>query len=112
MAESMLERLLRGGKSTSVGARAVDPSMCKKWPSLYELMTVVDMGDGKIRKPSSLLIFSEDGLWKGCLTERDLEISLWASAPGFLGVPDALEERLGQETIEWRRKPPRAQQRK
>jgi len=104
MAEALLAKLLRGAQGTVKCVASHDADFRKRYVSLHELMTACVNEDSSARKTSSLLIFTEDGVWKGCLTERDLDISLWASGPTFSGMLLAMEERLNADQVEWRRK--------
>lgn len=104
MAETLLERLLRGAPGQVSPENANDPAFAKRFPSMFELMTVALLPGGELRKPSSLLLFTEDGVWKGCLTERDLDVSLWCSSDSFQGVLEGIEERLTHSTVEWRKR--------
>lgn len=104
VAKDVLTRLLgHVGEGASI-LEAGDPSLAKDCPGLHALMTRLTGPSGNSRQPCSMTIFCEDGLWKCCLTERDFQLSLWASSPTFYGLVAALEGRLGQETVEWRRK--------
>jgi len=107
MSESLIERFLRGVKAKSAPESIVDPVFRKDYPSVHELMATSILPGGEVRQPCSLLMFSGDGMWKACLNERDLDVSLWASGKGFYAALDCLEERLNAEVVEWRSKPSR-----
>lgn len=107
MAESLLEKLLRQAGSSAKPQAAFDKAFAEKFPSIHELMTSVVGVDSAVRKTSSLLVFTEDGVWKGCLTERDLDISLWCSGAGFQPMMAAMEAKLVSDVVEWRKKSPK-----
>jgi hypothetical protein len=104
MAETLLERLLRGAPGKGAAENAGDPAFAKKFPCMFELMTCAILPGGEVRKPSSLLVFTEDGSWKGCLTERELEVSLWCTQGSFQALLEGLEERLTVPQPDWRKR--------
>lgn len=87
------------------GSDPIDPAFEKKWPTLASYLTKGAWPDGEVRKRSSLVLFCEDGAFKGCLSERELDLSLWATGKTFTGLLDGLEARLTEDRPEWRAKP-------
>jgi hypothetical protein len=81
---------------------ATDKEFAKDHPAICEFMTLRKDDSGTIRKTSSLLIFCEDGQWKACLSEREEELTLWASADSLAGLLEALEATLQSPTPQWR----------
>lgn len=71
--------------------------------ALYEYLTVDRYDDGTPRQVGTLLIFSEDGLWKGCLHDRQEQRSAWASGSDIDAVLSALDADLRNGTAQWRR---------
>jgi hypothetical protein len=84
------------------GADPSDDKFKKNYPTLFEYMASSSWPDGEVRKRSSLVIFAEDGMFKGCLGERDLNMQLWGASTTLLGVLEALEGRLTEDRPEWR----------
>lgn len=80
----------------------VDEGFRKKYPTLWMFLSAGAWPDGEMRKRSSLSIFSDDGMVKGVLNEKEANVSLWASAPTFTGLLEALEARLTEDRPEWR----------
>lgn len=60
--------------------------------------------DGTPRKPSTLLIFTEDGRWKCCLSDRDLERNAFFTATSLSGLVEAVEQSLASDRVEWRKR--------
>lgn len=81
----------------------VDHEFLGKFPILHTFLTRSLDDGGKPRKLATLFVFVEDGLWKGCLHERQNSLSLWGAGESFIGVLDCLEGRLAGGRAEWRR---------
>jgi hypothetical protein len=112
MAKSVLSKLLPVKTGGAKSMKSKDEVLAKKCPFLFALMTELQGDDDKPRQPCSVVIFAEDGLWKGCLSEKNLDMNLWASSDCLVGVLEALEARLNADVIEWRAKPGQATRRK
>jgi len=87
-----------GGK----GAAASDSSLAATCPALHEFLTLSVLPDGTARTPSTLLIFSEGGLWKACLHERDASLNLWATGGTLQELWEELEARLTADVVDWK----------
>lgn len=74
----------------------------KTYAALTEYLTAATWEDGTARMPSTLLIFAEDGYYKGCLNDRDASRSLWVAGASIPDVLEALEGHLRAGTGEWR----------
>lgn len=83
---------------------ATDKDFAKDHPALVEFMTLRKDDAGNVRATSSLLVFCEDGQWKACFSEREEELTLWASSDSFLGLLEALEAMLESPAPQWRTK--------
>ncbi len=112
MAKSVLSKLLPIKYGGAKGLKSKDENLAKRCPFLFALMTELLDDADKARQPCSVVIFAEDGLWKGCLSEKNLDMNLWASADSLVGVLEALELRLNADVIEWRSKPGQSKGRK
>ncbi len=80
-----------------------DESFRLSYPALHEYLTLDHWDDGTPRRTSTLLTFCEEGQWKACLNDREAERSAWVSAEVFEDVLLALDRRLADGTVEWRR---------
>lgn len=85
------------------GTVASDPAFEKAHPTLHAFMTAVEE-DGKPRSPSSLVVFTEDGQWKGCLSERDAGLQLWRTGETLQKLLSGLEKALASGNADWRRR--------
>jgi len=83
---------------------ATCPWLSKSCPALFEYLTVGEMDGGETRQTSTVTIFTEGGMWKACLNERDSEATLFASGENLEACLDNLEERLKAPHVDWRRK--------
>lgn len=92
-----------GGK----GACASDASLAETCPALHEFLTLCVLPGGATRSPATLLVFSEGGLWKAVLNERDAGLNLWATAESLQGLWSELEARLTAPVVDWRPARPR-----
>jgi hypothetical protein len=93
---------LRGLKDDVKVGKFLDIDFAKRWPVLHQFLVADVDDDGKPRQTSTLLILVESAQVKGCLKDRDHDVSLWKSSSSILGVFTALEEGLTAESVEWR----------
>lgn len=98
----MLRRADQKAMAKRVGG-VLDPATAKRWPHLADHLYQTEWEDGAARRPSTLLLMSDDGLVKGCLRDREAGLLLWASAETLEALLDAVETALGAGTGEWRR---------
>jgi hypothetical protein len=80
-----------------------DPDAVRRWPALWEYLTLTKWDDGKARLPSTLGLFLGDTGFVGSLNDRAMGRTLWRSADTLLGVLDALEEAIQEGNPDWRR---------
>jgi hypothetical protein len=99
----LISQALGAAASQAKGAKAADAALEKTCPVLHAFMTEVEE-DGKPRSPSSLVIFTEEGSWKGCLSEKDAGLQLWRTADSLQKLLAALEKALAGGNADWRRK--------
>lgn len=99
-----LKRVTPDKKLTGAeGAGFEDPGFAKDYPTLYEHLTSVTWEDGSARITSSMILFAEEGMLKGCLSERNDHLSLWASGSSLKGLLKALEAALNTPMPQWRK---------
>jgi hypothetical protein len=90
-------------------APADDKVMAKATPALLEFLTLNQV-EGKARKTATLTVFTDSGLWKCFLNDRESGKQLAASADTFSGLLTALEGRITSDDPEWREAPSWTQQ--
>lgn len=95
-------------RRTGVDAEGVVPAVSnpgswgERYPRLAERLTCPVFDDGTVRVTDTLTLFAQDGVWKGCLRDRDARLCLWVAATTPEGVLEVLEEALGDATAVWR----------
>jgi hypothetical protein len=99
----LISAALGAAASEARGAVAIDPVFEKQCPTLFAFMTVTEE-DGKPRSPSSLVVFTEDGQWKGCLSEKDAGLQLWRTGETLQKLLGSLEKALAGGNADWRRR--------
>lgn len=83
---------------------AEDQDLCERFPTLYDYLTatVYDGPDGGPRQVCTLLVFCADGVFKGCLRDRDEGICLWAAGRTLGDLLRVFEDDLANDTGVWR----------
>lgn len=92
--------------SSPVGDRGnggVDKDLEGSCPTLANYLGSDTWPDGEVRQRSSMVIFYEDGVYKMCLSERDTNMTLWAASKDLLGLFGAMEARLTEPVVDWRK---------
>lgn len=106
MWRSEVGRFIGTKPTSSPGAkpadRFVDDALAALYPALWEYLSVSAFEGGEVRQTSTLLLFTEDGLVKACLKDRELERTAWMSASSLSGVLSLLNEALEGDVAEWR----------
>jgi len=101
---AFLEKSRPAIQGPQVFIAATCPWLSKSCPALFEFLTVGELANGELRQTSTVTIFTEGGMWKACLNERDSEATLFASGENLEACLDNLEERLKAPHVDWRRK--------
>lgn len=81
---------------------AANEEAFRDFPALFEFLTVSRWEDGTPRATGTLLLFSDAGVFKFCLNDRDAGLALWVSSSCLLGALESLERALAEGTGEWR----------
>lgn len=76
--------------------------VAKAFPAVLEFLTAVQWAPGEPRKPGTLTIFTDDGLWKASLNDKDADRSAFVSAASPELCLVALEKGLRDDTLTWR----------
>lgn len=71
--------------------------------SVVEYITTDTWEDGSSRETSTVTAFSDDGVVKLCLNDRDRERTCWVSGRTLLEALIRLEEALRSGVVDWRR---------
>jgi len=103
-----VEKALGAKASPGKGAAASDSALAATCPALHEFLTLSQLPDGTARTPSTLSLFSDGGLWKAALNEKDSGLVLWATGESLAQLWDELEARLTAPVVDWRPSKPYA----
>jgi len=83
-----------------------DPSEPDAWavryPGLWEFLTAERWPDETVRRTGTLLLFWDQGLIKGCLSDREQGLVAFSSAGGVEALLEALEHDLQHDRLDWR----------
>lgn len=100
MSQDIAEVLRRRRVSAAKGE-----AHCKCWsvdyPLVHALLTACVV-EGVSRETASLTIFSDEGIFKVVLNDREQGISMWAAGESVPEAFDQLEKRVGDENATWR----------
>jgi hypothetical protein len=102
VAKSRLADALAKAKAAGVGTPAVDVELEEAFPILYALMTELRVDARTVRQPSSITVFTQDGMWKCCIVEKDENKSLFGSGDTLWGALANVEARLDSPIVDWR----------
>lgn len=101
MASVLRKRAPQNGEV--LAGRAVSGgSWSESFPGLVEFLAVSTWPDGSPRVPGSLVLFTDDAAWKGCLSDKDQDLVAFVTAPSPSEVLVALEEGLLLDKLDWR----------
>jgi hypothetical protein len=99
----VLDKIMSGTAKPGVPVAMADEDFRKRYPGLVELMTASTYPDGSSRLPSAIVLFYEDGLFKGSVSDKSSESALWATGASLSAFLKTLEARVGEERPDWRR---------
>lgn len=74
------------------------------YPSLWEHLSLLQYPDGEKRETSAIIIVAEAGRWKGCLSDKDNQRTMWKASDTLDGLLTALEEGVAaDDPSDWRK---------
>lgn len=91
-----------GGGSRGEASVGASPCGWEELPALAEFMVSVSYEGGSPRRLPTLLIFTEDRLWKACLNDRDATMVAFVTAATFDALLGAIDAGLQNDSLEWR----------
>lgn len=100
---SFLRRATAVGGGGLAGGAFPDAKFAKQYPALFEYMTVSQWPEGGDRKPCSLTLFAEDGVLKGCVSEKNDGLVLFGTGRTLEALLAALEGLLAGPDTPWRK---------
>lgn len=104
MEYEMLQRPKPGEKSGPVEKAFADAHFSKQYPYLHAMLTSQKYEDGTPRITSTLLIFSDNGVLRFCLNDRDNNRSAFFTDSTFEWILEKVEQSVAMGTVEWKTK--------
>lgn len=101
MADFIRRRVQAAGGGAS-GQPAPPGSWAKRLPALSEFLCVTEWEPGQPRVTGSLSIFTDGGVWKCCLSNRDSGEVAFLSAKDPDELLLAVEKALRADSLDWR----------
>lgn len=99
---SLLRKADMDGRGGSGPRPLTDPTFAGDYPLLWSYLTQNKWEDGTARQTASLLVFSDDGVLKGMLRDREAGLCLWVAGATVSGLFEAIEGSLGDPRADWR----------
>lgn len=99
----MIKPIRPVGPENGPGSAETDGFLVSRNPRLLEFLTMTRWPhDGSRRETGSLMVFVENGRWKGTLKDRDGGHVVFLTGDTFLGLLEAFETGLEAEDLGWR----------
>jgi hypothetical protein len=100
---SFLNRQRVADSSGETGGTLTDREFADTYPALVEYLSARVFPDGTRRETSTMTVMVENGLFKVCLSDRQLGQVLWASSSTYSDLLLVLEAMLEGSNADWRR---------
>lgn len=98
----MFVKRVIAGTPGQPGAPPTDPDFAKKYPALWEYLSLQQWEDGKNRKLATLSLSLQEGRWCVCMVDKESNRLTFLSGTTHSEVLRTLEKKLADETVEWR----------
>jgi len=101
--------LRRASKPTVASPPLLDAGECVsvvRLPTLHDFLTLGKWDDGSTRRLGTASIFWEEGDWKLWLNDKDGGRSCCVSSDTLEGVLAKADQKLSDDTLEWRKARP------
>lgn len=102
----MYAKRVNGSAGSSGGGSFADAASESRWPALVDYLLREKWEDGKERIPSNLLLFIQDGRWKGCVTDKANGRVAFFTAATLQELLETVEAGLSGEAADWRKQKP------
>ena len=102
LAMSLLRKSDMEGRGGPGPRSLTDPAFASQYPLLWSYVTQNKWEDGTPRQTASFLVFSDDGVLKMMLRDREAGLCLWVAGATVMGLFDAVEGALGDPKADWR----------
>lgn len=101
-AMALLDKSTQRKVEGAEGEGIIDLEWSSTYPMLFAHLTQTRWPDGSPRHTSNLTIFTDGGVVKAVLKDRDAGLCLWAASKTLAGLPGVLEALLCDPEAEWR----------
>lgn len=91
-------------KPPAVGTGFSDKEFEKEFPYLAAFLLQTTWADKSERLPGTITVFVQDGQMKLCVNDRDLNRSAFVTAPTWAMLIQITEDKLSDDSLEWRTK--------
>jgi hypothetical protein len=78
----------------------------KRLPNLCGFLCDLSWADGTTKRTGKVTLWTDDGLWKGCLSLPDPAVVAFLSAQDPSGLLQLMERQLRDDNVDWRRSRP------
>lgn len=102
MALSASHRREMVGPASGLPAAGEDSKVLKAYPTLQSYMRETAWETGEKRETATLMLFCEEGRWKGMLNDRDASCVVFVSGDDVAAVLASLEKGLVNGSLDWR----------
>ena len=96
------QRVVPGSSVAGPGVAAGPDAFAKSYPALAEYLTLATWEDGTVRETSTLYLFVDEGVTKGCLNDREAGRVAFVAGDGVAAVLKSMEKGLVANTLDWR----------
>jgi hypothetical protein len=90
----------------SAGVAGSGGAWSSSLPALVEFLAACQWSDGSPRLPGSLTLFTDQGQWKVCLSDRDQARVAFVTASSPQEALEVAESRFVSGTLDWRAQRP------
>lgn len=101
MARFISRRVLENGQAAGPSAPQLG-EWAGLYPALSEYMVQIEWAAGEPRVPSTLLIFTEQGMWKCCFVDKDQGQMAFLTAGTPTQLLQLLNTQLQAGSVDWK----------
>ena len=103
---SLLNKLYQGFDEGNGDGVAFDEKFATQYPTTHAFLTESKLG-GKARQTGTLLVFTEGGVWKACVHDRQTSRRAFVTGSGFAELLHRIDEGLSGAGLEFSRSQPK-----
>ena len=100
--KSLLDGMYAGIEDGEREGVAFDETFATEYPVVHAFLTEIELG-GKPRQTGTLLLFTEGGVWKGCVHDRCTSRRAFVTGSGFRDLLHKIDDGLSGAGLEFSR---------